>query len=477
MKRLPRLLRSLQVQLFLWAVLPATLVVIALAFTGVYAHQRTMRDFVSERDLALVHLISRTVEDGLLHGAVGGQGSGLSDWLSQTLGEQPEAISLAVVEESGDVLWRLRPHADSGRGDGDLGSVPLTQVASQPREGSLIVRDDSGDRLLVTFAPVRGAGWSVVAWESVEDLIGPILRLSSLAPIVAAGAAVLSLLILGFGWRTIVRPLRQLAHAAEQVSWGDFSAISEPIGGVQEIQNLHRALADMTERIQGYEAGVRDYLGAVTEGQEAERARLAREIHDGPVQDLIALSQRAEMAKRLVQRGETVEAEALLTELRGAELATVDDLRRMIGALRPSYLEDLGFIPALEVLVRQVAAQTTADVLLEDVCQEKRLAPEAELAAYRIAQEALNNAVQHAQAGTITVRVRCDSDGLVLSVRDDGVGFDLPPSPDLLTQAGHFGLLGMRERAVLLGGSFRVQSTAGQGTRITVHLPVRPPAS
>jgi signal transduction histidine kinase len=330
---------------------------------------------------------------------------------------------------------------------------------------------------LVSLARVEGADWSVIAWEPVEDLIGPILRLSSLAPVVAAGAAVLSLLILGFGWRTIVRPLQQLAQAAEQVSWGDLSAISDPVGGAQEIHDLHQALMDMADRIQGYEAGMRDYLAAMTRGQEAERARLARELHDGPVQDLIALRQRAEMAQRLVGRGEAEQAEALLEELRSAELTTLEELRRLIGALRPSYLEDLGFVPALEMLVRQVAERTAAQVQLETVCTDQRLAPEVELAAYRIAQEALNNALQHARAENITVRVRCDSDGVTLSVGDDGVGFELPPRPDLLTQAGHFGLLGMRERATLLGGSFRIHTAPGEGTRATVRLPASLPTS
>jgi signal transduction histidine kinase len=313
--------------------------------------------------------------------------------------------------------------------------------------------------------------WTVIAWEPVEDLIGPILRLSSLAPVVAAGAAALSLLILGFGWRTIVHPLRRLAMAAEQVSWGEFSAITGSVGGVQEIHDLQQALVDMTDRIRGYEAGMRDYLAAMTKGQEGERARLARELHDGPVQDLIALGQRAEMAQRLVERGDAEEAGVLLSELRSAELATLSELRRLIGALRPAYLEDLGFIPALEMLVRHVAEQTDARVQLEKVCADQRLAPEAELAAYRIAQEALNNAVNHAGAERIVVRVHCAADGIELSVEDDGVGFELPPRPDVLTHAGHFGLLGMRERVTLLGGRFRIDTAPGEGTRVSIRLP------
>lgn len=467
MKRLPRVLRSLHVQLFLWAVLPVTFLVIALAFTGVYAHQRAMRDFVVERNLSLVGMTARVVEEGIAAGVVGGSGEGLSSWMSQVARDQPRALALVVVDEDGDVLARL----DASSEGGTSGAVPGIREALNEGRGSLIVRGESRDRLLLTFARVEGVGWSVIAWEPVEELIGPILRLSNLAPVVAGGAAILSVLILGFGWRTLVLPLQRLAEAAEQVSWGDFSAISASVGGVQEIQDLHQALVDMTERIQGYEVGMRDYLAAVTEGQETERARLARELHDGPVQDLIALGQRAEMAQHLVRRGEQEEAQALLQELRGAELATLEELRRLIKALRPSYLEDLGFIPALEVLLQQMRDQTSAEVELEVVCGDRRLPPDVELAAYRITQEALTNALQHAEPDHITVQVRCDEDGLMLCVDDDGVGFDLPSRPDLLTRAGHFGLMGMRERAVLLGGTFRVQTAPGEGTRVMVHLP------
>jgi signal transduction histidine kinase len=99
-----------------------------------------------------------------------------------------------------------------------------------------------------------------------------------------------------------------------------------------------------------------------------------------------------------------------------------------------------------------------------------------ELAAYRIAQEALNNAVQHAQAQNIAIHVRYDPAGLTLSVADDGVGFKLPPSPDLLTGAGHFGLVGLRERVTQLGGTLEVHTAPDEGTRIVVHLPDRPSA-
>ncbi len=103
-----------------------------------------------------------------------------------------------------------------------------------------------------------------------------------------------------------------------------------------------------------------------------------------------------------------------------------------------------------------------------------RLASEVELAAYRIVQEALNNAIQHAQAKHIVVRVQCEAKELILAVTDDGSGFTLPQRPDLLTQAGHFGLMGMQERAILLGGTLQVHTASGQGTKIVARLPAQP---
>jgi signal transduction histidine kinase len=466
-----RWFKSLQAQLFLWAILPVTFVIIALAFTGVYTHQQTMRDFVAERDLALARLTARMVEDGLAHGVVGIDVTGLAAWMSQMVGDQVGTV--LVVDGEGTIL----AHPDAQRVGVSLQTDPGVMAALAQQEGAVVVTGDDGEPMMTAFVPVAGTDWVVLVQEPVEDLIGPILRFSSLAPIVAVGAGVLSLLILTFGWRTIVRPLQALAQAAGQVSWGNYSAIKHPSGGVQEVQDLHLALAEMVERIQGYEAGMQDYLGAVTQGQEAERARLAQELHDGPVQDLIALGQQAEMARRLVERGETDRAQALLEETRQAELETVGELRRIIGALRPVYLEDLGFLPALEMLAHQTAERTPARVKLEKAGDVRRFAPEVELAAYRIAQEALNNAVQHAHAQHIVVRVDCAPEGLTLSVADDGVGFTLPVRPDVLTRADHFGLVGMQERATRLGGALKVDTTPGTGTRITVHLPAPAPAA
>jgi signal transduction histidine kinase len=103
--------------------------------------------------------------------------------------------------------------------------------------------------------------------------------------------------------------------------------------------------------------------------------------------------------------------------------------------------------------------------------EARRLRPDVELAAFRIAQEALANAVQHAGASKITVTVSFGERGLTLSVEDNGIGFIPPDIPDTLTHQGHFGLVGMRERATLLGGRLEIRSEPGRGTRVTAWFP------
>ena len=469
LKALMRWFRTLQAQLILWAILPVTLVIVALALTGVYSHQRAMRDFVTEHNRVLATLLARSLADELAHGYITPDGQGVQAWLERESEMLPGGI--AVLDAQGHVLAHEGTSVgiDERQREEMLVSLPVDAGAVF----SFIVSGSGADSVLVTLAPVSPVNWIVMIQEPVQDILGPILRFASLGPIVAGVAIGLSLLILTFGWRTIMRPLRDLSQAATQVSWGNHSAIEEEIGGVTEIRDLHAALHEMVERIEGYEAGVHDYLEAVTKGQEAERARLAREIHDGPVQGLIALSQRSEMVRRRIEEGDTDVAQTMLEDLRASEVAIVEELRRIIGALRPIYLEDLGFLPALQMLVQHTAVRADAEVNLTHEAPAPRLCSDVELAAYRIAQQALSNALQHAQAEQITVDVRYDKDeaGIMLRIIDDGVGFKLADRLDTYTQQGHFGLIGLQERARQLNGSLQIKTAPGFGTEVIAHLP------
>ena len=456
--------RRLEVQLWLWAILPLTLVLVAVTFTGVYSHQHAMHDFVAERDAAMADLYARQIEDGLAHGAVYLDGSGISLIVRDAhIGKRG---IIYVVDAEG----RAVSHPDPAIVGTNIASSPAVRQALDALAGTVDGKFSDGTETIASFATVSETRWRVIVEEPVADVIVPILRFSSLVPVLLAAAVILSLIVIYFSVRTIVRPLQRLAEASTQITGGDFSGLQVDAGGVEEIRDLQRALRDMVERIQHYQESMRDYIDGITQGQEAERARLSRELHDDTVQDLIAATQRIQMAQRSLEKGDTMAALETLRATRALTQGTLDELRRLIRALRPIYLEDLGFLPALQMLVREIQ-KPSAEILI--VGEPRRLKPEVELAAFRVAQEAIANAAQHAGASQITLTVAFGERELILSVEDDGAGFAPPQMPDALTEEGHFGLVGMRERALLLGGHLDIASRPGEGTRISARFPVQ----
>jgi methyl-accepting chemotaxis protein len=163
-------------------------------------------------------------------------------------------------------------------------------------------------------SPGGGPGWGLIVQEPWAALIPPIMRFSLLAPLTLVVAALISGLAVTFGLRYVVHPLQTLDRQATRLAWGDFAAVSTPVGGVQEIEDLRRTLAGMADQIRRYQEGMRDYIAAVTMAQEEERKRLARELHDETVQALIALGQRIEMAQKALDKDR--ESRQRLAELR-----------------------------------------------------------------------------------------------------------------------------------------------------------------
>jgi signal transduction histidine kinase len=221
----------------------------------------------------------------------------------------------------------------------------------------------------------------------------------------------------------------------------------------------------MAAQLQNQQRALHAYLGAVTHAQEEERARLGRELHDETVQALIALGHKAQMVQRCYERNGPQTAEHIAA-LRDMIQQTIGEIRRLSRALRPHYLEDLGLIAGLETLAQELGAEVTV------TGTPRPLTPEQELAVYRVAQEATNNARRHAHAASIDIELAFAAHDVILRVRDDGIGFTLPAQMDDLTRDGHFGLMGMRERAQLANGKLRVFSVSTQGTTVEFMLPL-----
>lgn len=208
----------------------------------------------------------------------------------------------------------------------------------------------------------------------------------------------------------------------------------------------------------------------VLDSLEAERGRLVREVHDGPAQVLANAIFELEYLERITERA-SPELRAVLraeiTSLRTQFRSSLENVRAMIYDLRPPVLSELGLAGAISAYANEYESRYGLKVLQQLDDRDTALDPQQELGIYRIMQEALQNTHKHARATTVRIQWERDGDAWVLRVVDDGVGFDLMRAA---RQPRSVGLLSMRERAELIGATFDVRSTPGQGTGVSVSV-------
>ena len=253
-------------------------------------------------------------------------------------------------------------------------------------------------------------------------------------------------------------------------------------GGEKAIVEIATSLVTHDGQAVGFEHVARDvtderrmqenfryYLQQVTRAQEEERKRIARELHDETLQSLIVISRKLEK----ITSSEALWEESLevVRGLKKQIEVAVQEMRRFSNDLRPSVLDDLGLLPALELLADDMEKQgIPTDFRV--IGEARRLPPEVEVMLFRIAQEAVRNIWRHAQASAAQLDIEFSDSLLRVSIKDDGSGFQLPQSLGDHASLGKLGLAGMQERARLLGGTLMLDSKPGKGTTIVVEVRV-----
>jgi len=348
-----------------------------------------------------------------------------------------------------------------------------------------------------SFAPLASAPWGVLVRQEAREA----LPFDSGVPWMALGGLLYALMVVVFSWgaaRSVTLPVSVLTKEAERISAGDLSR-AIPDLGEDEIGRLGQALEKMrtslrelilrvasqnaileervAERTRALEAANRqlrereatrgDLLRKVITAQEDERKRIARELHDETSQSLAALAMGIEAAGEAIRSG----GQPRLDEVKSIATRTLEDVHRLIFDLRPSVLDDLGLLSAIEWYADRSLRKRGISVRCEFEELVARLSPELETALFRICQEAMSNVSRHAQASAVLVELAVKGRELRISVEDDGRGFD-PGAPVTDEQRKHWGLMGIHERAEILGGTATVESAVGKGTRVEVRIPL-----
>lgn len=209
----------------------------------------------------------------------------------------------------------------------------------------------------------------------------------------------------------------------------------------------------------------------IIEAQEKERKRISREIHDGPAQSLANILIRSEIVDLAFRDGDTEQALTEMKSIRESIRQALREVRRIIYDLRPMALDDLGLFPTIKKHISSISEYNNIDIDLALHGDERRLDPHYEVAVFRIIQEGLQNAIKHAKASRIIVRLEIRDNLIALNIEDDGIGFD----PENINKKDSYGLIGMKERVDLLDGELTIKSEPNRGTKIVVKLPYKIP--
>jgi len=344
----------------------------------------------------------------------------------------------------------------------------LVQPMALPASARLQLVDERGGILAGSPAPGNAASdvivserltvlpWTLVLAQPAEETFAAVRSLERrwmiLAPALAGVAGI-------FAWgvaRSVKRPLATLDEAAARIAAGDVGRPLPPLGR-DELGRLGRSFEAMRVALAKDETR-RRLLRKVITAQEEERKRIARELHDETCQTITALKMKLDLSGM-------EDAQAMASR-------SLDELHRIIYDLRPSMLDDLGLLPAIRWMAQRHLAPQGVQVRCEFAEPIARLPFETEIAVFRAVQEAINNVVRHAGAETVLLEVAENGGVLEVDIEDDGRGFDVAdvggPSPS----GRGLGILGMHERMELIGGSAKVASSPGGGTRVSLRVPI-----
>lgn len=210
------------------------------------------------------------------------------------------------------------------------------------------------------------------------------------------------------------------------------------------------------------------YISKILESQENERLRIAQEIHDDTIQTLLVI---ANAAQNLVpsSKGDMAKLKKRAEWIRDATLQAIEELRRTSLDLRPSVLDDLGLVPALRWLLDNMSEGSDVNTRITIKGARRKLPPEAEVTIFRVVQEALNNIKRHSKATEAAVSLEFEPDRLKITIEDNGRGFRPPRKPNRLAARGQLGLIGIRQRLDLLGGTLKIRSKIGGGTSLLIE--------
>ena len=330
------------------------------------------------------------------------------------------------------------------------------------------IRGPDGRWYTIAVYPMLQRNLFVLAAVSWDKLLGPMVSLTTFWPFIMGILGLIGIFSVYIMWQKVIMPLKDLEEEVSMLKWGEEVPLKNAPEAVTELQKLREALVVLANSAIEKVRLSRRYVNDLVKVQEEERARISREIHDGPLQDLTALIQRLRLL--YLDMDSPAEREKQLEEAEKVAMAGVREMRELCNNLTPPWL-DLGIVQALTELSERQSAQLKIKIHL-DLQEIPDLPDDVTLAFFRVAQEAVNNSARHGAAENVSISLKNTGKMILLQIEDDGKGFEVADNFTELRVQGHRGLSNMRERMSIVGGNFSIFSAPGKGTVIRCELPL-----
>lgn len=396
--------------------------------------------------------------------------STVQETLNRATGESPDVVYAFAYGPQTPIIHTFPNGFPSGL-------LRVVGTSSAPEEVRLL-QTEQGPIRDYMYRPLGELPAEVHVGISEDRISAATSRVTAFVVLLTLVGCVFASLVALYLSRITLAPLVDLTHRVERLGQGDFDAVAGARRGgevgrlAEAFEGMATQIRESMDRLRASERARTVLLGQVIQTQEEERQRVARELHDGIGQSLSAVVLGLNTVAEVVNQS-PVRAAAMVDTLRVSASDAVKELQTVIHDLRPSLLDDLGLLLALQWYARErlepqgirVSFAVTGDLAL---CR-----PRVETGLFRIAQEAFTNILRHADAHEVQVQLALCEGVVTMEISDDGVGFDVHRvAADRRGGHGGWGLLGMRERAFLLDGELQVTSHPGTGTQVRVRLPV-----
>ena len=485
---------SLRAKVTLGVVLPLVLILGTFTAFEYSRHKEVVLDNLSQ----LASYTGQVIEDNLRVAMLVSDFSRVQGILD-SIGEREEIKAVYLLDRSGKIIFSPDQESVATRLNNQQADCqPCHRLPPQDRPNSIVVQDSKGEWVFRSMRPIENGPQCVQCHEPQQRIIGLLLTDISVAPFEESltaylrenafwlvGTLLVTVLIVNLAMsRFVIRRLEGVARALANFGRGKLDLrlstdSDDEIGQLasafnvmgQRIQSEEAENRDLSENLRHHVARQRELLQRLITAQEDERKRVARELHDELGQALAGLSFQVKILENSIESDGQNTLEQL-SQIRSLIAQTTERMYDLIMALRPSSLDDLGLVAALNAHADRLLPGGAISFELEARGMSKRLPPNLETALYRIFQEALSNIMRHANAKKIHVKLVRNSSAFEGEIKDDGKGF-IPEEVHMDGNSSRgLGLLGMQERVTQLGGQLEIISKPGIGTSIHIRIPL-----